>query len=591
MALTVIALAMLALLTLGYLAYGRLIARHYALDDDRATPAVVKNDGVDFVPARPFYLMAQHFSAIAAAGPIAGPILACMGFGWLPCLLWIALGVVFIGAVHDFSALVASVRHGAHSIAEIARHNLGRRAGLALLWFIWLALLYVIIAFTQITASSFVGRAEELEGLATTFNKGGAVAMAGTLYLLLALVMGLVQRFLKPPMWLLTLVFVPATLGCVWLGTRFDDVLVFGLETWVVLILVYCLASSMLPMWLLQQPRGYLGGFVLYMALAVGLAGILLGGYDIRQPAVGPAASALLNPLPVLAGAPGAPPITALLFPFLFVTIACGACSGFHGLICGGSTSRQIAKESHCKPVGFGCMLLEGFVAVIALATIMIVAPEAARGQPAARIYGDGLASFLTVFLGKEAFVFAATFGAMAFSTFVFDTLDISTRLGRYLLQELFRTSRRAWGVAFASVTVSIPLAFLLLADPRAYLAYWTLFGTSNQLLAALTLLGVTVWLRRSGRRVWYTLVPMLLVSVVTLSALGIQIWAGVRDLSRGGLNAPGGGLNPSVVNAAVACTLLLLALVFAAEAFRALRSAKGSPPHPAPDPGPIDAR
>ncbi|HYF13458.1 MAG TPA: carbon starvation CstA family protein [Phycisphaerales bacterium] len=569
MTLSLLALGVLVFLTLGYLLYGSFIARQYRLDDTTTTPAVARNDGVDFVPARPFYLLGQHFSAIAAAGPIAGPILACGVFGWGPCVLWIVLGVVFIGAVHDFSALVASVRHGAGSIAAIAKEHLGRRAGLAILWFIWLALLYVIIAFTQITASSFAGKAEELEGLSMAFNKGGAVAMASTLYLLLAIVMGVAQRFLKPPMWLLTLVFVPATLGCVWAGTKLDGVLSFGMGTWVAVILAYCLIASMLPMWLLQQPRGYLGGFVLYLAIGIGAFGILFGGYEIQQPMFSEKASNFLNPLPILAGESGAPPVGTLLVPFLFVTIACGACSGFHGLICCGTTSKQVAKESHCKPVAFGAMLLEAVVAIIALATIMILSPEQSQGQPAARVYGDGLASFLTVFLGKEALLFAATFGAMAFSTFVFDTLDVSTRLGRYLLCELFDLSHPFARWAAAGVTVSIPLAFLFLADPKAYLAYWTLFGTSNQLLAALTLIGVTVWLHKQGRRFWYTLAPGLFVLVITVLALVVQIHAGVGAAARGSARTPSGDVDPAVVNAGVACALLALAGLFIAEAWR----------------------
>jgi carbon starvation protein len=610
MSLTLLAFVVIAVLVAGYLLYGRFIARQYRLDPGATTPAVAKNDGVDFVPARPFYLMAQHFSAIAAAGPIAGPILACAVFGWLPCVLWIGIGVVFIGAVHDFSALIASVRHGAHSIAEIAKQNLGKRAGLSLLWFIWLALLYVIIAFTQITAGSFVGKAEEFAGLSTTFNKGGAVAMASTLYMVLSVVLGLVQRYLKPPMWLATAIFVPATLGCVYAGMKLDDLLSFGQGTWVVAILVYCLIASMLPMWLLQQPRGFLGGFVLYMAIGIGVAGIFFGGYEIKQPAIGAGVSNVLDPIPILAGAPGSPPVTSLVFPFLFVTIACGACSGFHGLICGGTTSRQVSNETHCKPVGFGCMLLEGFVALIALATIMMLSPEEAKGLGPARIYGDGLAKFLTVFLGKDAYVFACTFGAMAFSTFVFDTLDVSTRLGRYLLQELFKAKggdpsrcftcgyqlagladdtpcpecgalipgrgrvRRSPLVGFtaAGVTVTIPLAFLSLADPKAYLAYWTLFGTSNQLLAALTLLGVTVWLYRSGKKIWFTLVPMVFVMTITVVALVLQIWAGVRDTVKGSLWTEKGEFNPASINAAVATALLALAGVFVWEAVKVVR-------------------
>src|SRR5215210_4874234 len=220
MNLALLALVFLVLLVAAYRLYGGWVARQFVIDDSRVTPAHRMNDGVDFVPTRPFYLFAQHFSAIAAAGPIAGPIIACQAFGWLPCLLWIGLGVVLIGAVHDFSSLTASVRHGATSIAEITGEHLGRKAGLAMMAFIWIALVYVIVAFADITSSSFVTGTEELAGAVKTFHPGGAVAAASIFYLLLAVVMGLVQRFLNPPLWLLTVIFVPATFGAVWLGTK-----------------------------------------------------------------------------------------------------------------------------------------------------------------------------------------------------------------------------------------------------------------------------------------------------------------------------------------------------------------------------------
>jgi carbon starvation protein len=585
MSIAVIICGVLAALIVGYFTYGRYLARQYRLDDGVDTPATRIDDGMDFIPTRPAYLLGQHFSAIAAAGPIAGPILACSQFGWLPCILWIVFGVIFIGAVHDFSALVASVRHGATSVAELAKLYLGRRAWLALLVFIWIALVYVIVAFTQITADSFAGRAEELEGLATTFNRGGAVAAASVFYLALSLVLGVVQRFLAPPLWLLAAIFVPATLLCVWGATHADEWLNLGAQTWFVLILVYCLVAAMLPMWLLQQPRGFLGGSVLYLAIGVGVVGVLVGGFEVQQPALTERALESLNPLHFLAlGDAAPPPLTGYLFPFLFVTIACGACSGFHGLICGGTTSKQIARESHCRPVGYGAMLLEGFVAVLALATIMMLTPEQTLGPDgrplsAARIYGNGLALFLSALLGEDWLLFAATFGAMAFSTFVFDTLDVTTRLGRYLLVELLNSFRARstestflTGAAASLVTVCVPLGFLLLSDPKGYAQFWTLFGTSNQLLAALTLVAVTVWLRKEGRRAWYTFVPMVAVLGVTLAALGLQIAVGLRDFARMGAWTPAGALNPAVLNAAVATALLALATVFAWEGHFASR-------------------
>src|SRR5687767_174493 len=231
--LAALAIVFLFWLVFGYFAYGRWIAKQFRLDDSRETPANTVNDGEDFIPTKPFYLFGQHFSAIAAAGPIAGPIIACQAFGWLPCLVWIALGVVLIGAVHDFSTLTSSVRHGAQSIAEITRDKLGGGAGRAMMGFIWIALVYVIVAFTDITAGTFVSGDEALVG-ETAFNPGGAVAMASILYLGLSILLGLVERFLKPPLWLSTLIFVPATFAVAYVGTMYSGVFNFGHTSWAV---------------------------------------------------------------------------------------------------------------------------------------------------------------------------------------------------------------------------------------------------------------------------------------------------------------------------------------------------------------------
>lgn len=574
MSLLLLSLLVIALLTAGYLLYGSFIARQYNLDDANATPATVKNDGVDFVPTRPFYLMGQHFSAIAAAGPIVGPILACLAFGWLPCLLWIGLGVILIGAVHDFSALVASVRHGAHSIAEVARQHLGKRAYLSMVGFIWLALLYVIVAFTEVTAETFIGVSEEIAGLGGrpgwTFNGGGAVAAASAMYLGLALVMGVVQRFLKPPMWLATLIFVPATLGVIYAGTCVSTVLVFDVRVWQIAILAYCFVASLLPMWLLQQPRGYLGGFVLYLAIGVGVLGLLLGNFTITQPAVKPIADYAA----FFRGGADAPALTSLIFPFLFVTIACGACSGFHGLVCGGTTSRQIAKESHCKPIGFGAMLLEGFVAVIALSTVLVATSEDLSGKGPGQVYGEGLARFIMVLTGggREMMLVAVTFGTMAVATFIFDTLDVSTRLGRYLLQELTGTKGWLSGAIAAGATAGVPLLILLGSERGSYKLFWTLFGTSNQLLAGLTLLGITVWLYRSGKRLWYTALPAAFVMTITVAALLLQVFQAGRAAAAG-QTWTDQGMNPVVMNGAVGVALLGFAAVFMLEAVRSVRA------------------
>jgi carbon starvation protein len=545
MALPLLAAGVLATLALGYTLYGKLIARQYRLDDASRTPAEEVNDGVDFVPTKPFYLLGQHFSAIAAAGPIVGPIAACMAFGWVPCILWIGLGVVFIGAVHDFSALVASVRHKAKSVAEIVRQNLGRRAWLAIMAFIWIALVYVIVAFADVTAGTFAGNVEELAKMEVPFSKGGAVAFASTAYLLMAVVMGLLQKKLNPPLWLMTAIFVPATLGVVFLGTKVSTLLVFPHRTWVILIMGYCFVASLLPVWSLLQPRGYLGGFVLYMALAVGVIGIFFGGFEIEQPPFRPMTGAKMEDS---------------LFPFLFVTIACGACSGFHGLVCSGTTSKQISRESHCKPVGYGAMLLEGFVALIALGTILIVPLD--KGIPGA-IYGDGMGRFLTVIVGEGNRNFATVFGAMVFSTFVFDTLDVATRLGRLILQELVGAKGRAAAAAATALMAGVPLVLLMASEPNSWRAYWTLFGTSNQLLAGLTLLGITVWLRRSGKPSWFTFFPMLFLLAITTWSLALQAMAAFRQPL---------GFNPTTINGVVSVLFAGLTALLVVESLAATR-------------------
>ena len=510
MELPVLAIGVIAVLVLGYRFYGRWVARQFALDDAATTPAHRHRDDVDFVPARPFYLFGQHFSAIAAAGPIVGPILACQQFGWVPCLLWIGFGVVFIGAVHDVSTLVASVRHDARSVAEVVKLQLGPRAWLAILAFIWLALVYVIVAFVDITASTFVTKDADLRGLEFRFNPGGAVALAGLLYLGIALVMGLVDRFLRPPLWLQTAIFVPATLFVVWFGTQHSTWIIVDWRTWTALLLGYCAVASITPMWLLMQPRGYLGGFVLYGALAIGVIGLFFGDFSIQQPAFTGFTSK---------------GETGVLFPFLFVTIACGACSGFHGLVCSGTTSKQIDKESHCHPIGYGAMLLEAFVALIALSTVMILSSaESSKLGPNA-IYATGIGRFITTLIGDspEHRMIATTFGAMALSTFIFDTLDSATRLGRYVLQELLGTTSRASAVLTTVITCAVPLALLQVSKEGSFRLFWTLFGSSNQLLASLSLLAISVWLFRAGKKPWFTVVPMVLVMAVTVTALSLQ--------------------------------------------------------------------
>jgi carbon starvation protein len=538
----------LFLLFISYRYYSAYLARQFGLDDKLLTPSKRNEDGVDFVPTPRFYLFAQHFSGISAAGPIAGPILACVMWGWLPCLIWIAMGVVLIGATHDFASLIASVRHNGGSIAEITKERVGPKAGVAFMIFMWVALIYVIVAFTDITAGSFVGITEELASHQVLFNPGGAVAAAAVMYLVLSLIMGLFQKIFKPHLLVTTLIFVPLAFAAVWFGSHISTWLIFDAKTWCLFILLYCLVASLLPVWLLLQPRGYLGGFFLYTVLAIGLMGIFFGNYEIKQEAFKNWDSGKT------AGS---------LFPFLFVTIACGACSGFHGLVCSGTTSKQVAQESHTRAIGYGAMLCEAFVALIALVCVMIWSPEEIAGLKPGTIYGKSIGEFLSLLVGKEYLPLAITFGAMAFSTFVFDTLDMSTRLGRYLLQELFRWKGAISALVCTSITIAIPLVFVTLAHEGSYLSLWTLFGASNQLLAALTLGTITIWLYQSGKKLAFTLLPMLFILTVTLWALCDLAWTNLVD---------GPSFSMATINGLVSIALIVLAMYLVISAWLRVR-------------------
>jgi len=531
----------IAVFAVAYAVYGRFIARQVGLDNSRRTPAHELNDGTDFVPAKAPLLLGQHFSAIVAAAPIVGPILAGMLFGWLPAVLWVIFGAVFIGGVHDMLALTASIRHRAASIGQIARQHIPGKMYIFFLLFIWIALLYVIIAFTDITAQTFRTVSHD-----TAF--GPAVAASSILYLGLAVVMGVLLYRFKIKLWILTVIFLPLVLLAVWLGPHLPaPVLAFladvSAKQWDIALLIYCLIASIIPLWLLLQPRGYLGGWMLYLTIIIGLMGSLFGGFKIQYPAWN------ISGLHSLSGG-------KLLFPFLFITIACGACSGFHAIVCSGTTSRQLNKESDARPIGYGAMLMEGLVAILALATVMMlpIGSKELATDPNL-IYAQGLAKYLGL-LGI-GFNVAFPFALLAFSTFVYDTLDVSTRLARYILQELTGLKGFLGSLAATLASLGVPLIFLLLTKEKAYLVAWPIFGTSNQMLASLTLLVISVWLIHCGKSAIYTIVPMIFMLVTTVSALVLQIKPFV--LSFGDI-VRGAAVKPEVITSGI-CGVVLLVL------------------------------
>ncbi len=558
-------LACLLAFLLAYFVYGRLLARLFRLDPALRTPAHEHRDGQDFEPTPRFYLLGQHFSAISAAGPIAGPILAALWFGWEPALWWIVLGCIFIGSMHDFAALVGSLRHRACSIAEILRQNLNPRSYTVFTIYIWLALVYVITAFTDITARAFVDNldltlpATDTAPATSVQVAGAGIASSSMLYLGLSVVMGLTVKFLRPKLWLTTLLFVPLVGVAIWAGPHLPlDLRSDGSNpalTWAWLILGYCAVASVMPVWSLLQPRGYLGGFFLYLTLFGGLLGLFLQNPTIQYPDFLGFTSAN----------------GTHLVPFLFITIACGACSGFHGLVCSGTTSKQIDREPDAALVGYGGMLLEGVVAVISVATVAVLVP----GSPLTKlgpdkVFGYGVGSFLCE-LGIPL-QFAVSFGILAFATFVYDTLDVCTRLARYLFAEFTGWRGRVAGVVGTVATLALP--FWVVAQSvtdangeavAAYKVIWPLFGATNQLLAGLTLVGLTLWLCNTRKPVllrWLVGVPMTFMMTMTITALTMQV------LRASGVN----------VISVVGSVLLALALWITGEALLSLLRRKPAP-------------
>ncbi len=540
------------LLGVAYVVYGRFLSRAMRVDDSHPTPAHTQGDGMDFVPAKSSLLIGQHFSAIAAAGPIVGPILAAMWFGWLPALLWIVLGAIFIGGVHDFASLLASVRQRGASVGELVRQHMSHRSYVLFLSFVWVALVYVIAAFTDITANTFM-----VVSQGTAFGPG--VAVSSFLYILLAVALGLLLRKVKVNLTWTTVVFVPLVLFIIWYGPRAPQGLLqwlgtFTVKEWDLIILAYCFVASLAPMWALLQPRGYLGGWLLYLTMGTALCGALFGGMPVQYPAVN---------LEGLRSAQNG----LWLMPVLFITIACGACSGFHGIVSSGTTSKQLDKESDARPVGYGAMLLEALVAVLAIATVMILAPgDAMLKQDPNLIYASGLAKYLG-WVGVD-FTLALAFALLAFATFVYDTLDVCTRLARYVLQELTGFNGLFGAVFATSATLALPLLILLATKEKGYVAAWPIFGTSNQLMASLILLAVSVWLRKEGRKAWFTLVPMAFMLVMTLWSLVLQILPLVKRLVSGVGPMPAAML----ISGGVGFLLLVLTLWLLAESTTLLR-------------------
>jgi carbon starvation protein len=503
MTITVVLIAAGFYLLLAYRFYGNRVSRRLGLDDARKTPAHERNDGVDFVPTRPFVVLGHHFASIAGAGPIIGPVLA-MQFGWIPALLWILIGGVFFGAVQDITALAASLRHDGKSIGEIIFRYMGASGKKLFLIFSFATLILVIAVFTDIVAK--------------TFTAVPAAASASVAFMVLAMMFGWLthnkQVSFTPTAAisaLLMFLFIP-------LGTLLPLQLTY--TVWVVLLLIYVFFGAITPVWLLLQPRDFLNSFLLYGMILAGLAGAFVANPSIE------ASAAIAWSVPKL----------GTLFPVLFVTVACGAISGFHSLVASGTTSKQLNRESDAKTVGFGGMLIESFLAVLALTTVMVLPGDvytAALGtEGPVTLFSKGLGRFMAAVGFPEHH--AVAFVALAVSAFAITSLDTCTRLARYVLHEYFEGAPGKTATHLAenrySATVIPVLLSLVLLLTGGFTELWPIFGSANQLLGAVSLLAVTVWLSKTGNFPLFTFLPTVFMFAVTLLSLGIFAWNNIGN-------------------------------------------------------------
>ena len=524
------------ILFIGYVCYGGYLAKKWGVDDNIKTPAHTKYDGVDYVPAKSPVLLGHHFASIAGAGPIVGPIQAAV-FGWIPVALWVLIGSIFFGGVQDFGSLFASIRHDGKSIGEIIEFNMGRKGKKLFSLFAWLTLVLVVAAFANIVADNFVSTPQ--------------AASASMFFIILAILFGIAVYRFKMPLIPATIVGVMLLFGCIYLGFLFPIVL--SKQTWIILLMVYIFVASVTPVWILLQPRDYLNSYLLYAMIIGALLGIFI-----------------LRPEIQMEGFVGFNVEDQYLFPFLFVTVACGAISGFHSLVGSGTSSKQLYKESDAKKIGYGAMLIEGLLAIVALITVAYISNKQfgsllGNGGPV-NVFSEGIANFMMSF--GIPFTVGKTFTSLAISAFALTSLDTATRLGRFIFQEFFdttnpdekeskkSTNKNPLTNMYISTIITVVCSGLLAV--MGYEKIWPIFGSANQLLAAIALMAIAIWLANSKKSFKEFIIPIIFMFIVTIVSLCLNIKANI-------------GVNYALV--IIAVLLLILALILIKEAISFIKN------------------
>ena len=506
----------IVLLLIGYVGYGSWLAKQWGIDPKKSTPAVEMEDGVDYVAAKPAVLMGHHFSSIARAGPINGPIQAAV-FGWVPVFLWCIIGGIFFGGLQDFGSLFASIRHKGKSVGEIIRDSMGRRAQKLFTIFALLVLILVIASFVNVVAGTFMS--ESGFGVAASPSGNQTTAMISLLFIVLAIIYGYITNRLGVGT-------LPATIGGI---IGIVAIVVIGLNygfvmtriEWIVFIGVYIAVASLVPVWILLQPRDYLSSFLLYGMMILALLGIFVCGVTGRATFNIPAFTGWTTPI-------------GTLFPALFITVACGACSGFHSLIATGTSSKQLDNEKNAKPIAYGSMLIESALGIVALIAVGMVFDRYTGGEfggpPAA--FAAGIATMFSD-EGSKAYSTIYALLTLAVSVFALTSLDTGTRLGRFLFSELFlkedeKTWKDAKGFRKVLAHPMVGTTFLVvigcILGGLSLSQIWGLFGAANQLLAGIALMAVCAWLGQAGKNNKMFYIPMVFMLAATLTSLIITV-------------------------------------------------------------------
>lgn len=570
----------LIVLIVGYVCYGGWLAKQWGVDPKRPTPAQELEDGIDYVPSKPYVLLGHHFSSIAGAGPINGPIQAAV-FGWVPVLLWVLIGGIFFGAMHDFGALFASLRHKGQSIAAVIAENIDNTAKRIFCIFAYLTLLLVVAAFASIVANTFaVGLANATDASNLANQR---TAMISMLFIVAAVIYGLVTRGRNIPAVANIGIAILIIVVLVAVGYNFPYISL-DYTTWMILLGVYIMVAAIAPVWILLQPRDYLSSFLLYGMIILSIIGIVgasltgnasnldipaFTGFLASNAAVDAAGNPIINP-ETGAAVTNLSAASGFLFPALFITIACGAISGFHSLVASGTTSKQLEKESHAQPIAYGGMLIECLLAIISLCAVGFVWQAYCAGDYASptAVFAGGLSQMLACIPGLEGVEsIAYTLLILAVSAFCLTSLDTATRLARYMFQELWipvgetmesvTGARKFFSNPYVATLITVVIGIVL--GMTGYTIIWPLFGAANQLLAALALLAVCAWLGNAGKNNKMFYIPMVFMLAVTLTSLVQTLYAKGLVLMAGS-----GDLFSAAVQAILAAILFVLAIVLA---------------------------